>query len=207
MTTAILTANVGYPPDIAQRFIENLRQVGYQGHVQFFDFEPTDLPVGVHRLYEYRKFLRAHPDRFTTIILTDLRDVLFQSDPALIPHGELDCFLEWEGISIGQCPYNSSWIRTGFGENEFMLLKENPISCCGFIVGSQRGIDNYLEKVLSVIENTQQFSYGADQGVHNWLIHKKLIPHTLHANETGPVYTVGHVPGILVKNHRILQKN
>lgn len=204
MRSVILTTSSGYAPEIPKQFERNLRNVGFSGDVEFFDVSNDPIPLCTMRLFDYLAFLRKHPSQYDTVILSDLRDVVFQDNPEKIPHGELDCFLEWEGMTIGRCPFNRAWIEQGFGAAELQKIVDKPISCAGFTIGSQSGIDRYLDMILEVVQRTRQFFPGADQGIHNWLIHSGLLPCQLHKNEDGPVYTVGYQPGILVRNHRVI---
>jgi hypothetical protein len=206
MTAIILTTNSGYPRQVSEDFTTNLRKVGYDQEIRFFEVSNDPIPLCTMRLFDYLAFLRQNPGRYQTVILSDLRDVLFQDNPLKIPHGTLDCFLEWEEMTIAKCPFNSVWIKLGFGEEEFALIQNKPISCAGFTIGTQAWIENYLDMVIECVAVRKQLFAGADQGIHNWLIHTGNLPCNLHVNEDSPVYTVGYVPGIFVRNHVVYNR-
>ena len=88
------------------------------------------------------------------MILSDIRDVVFQKDPRGIKHSELDCYLEDDSMTLGTCPENSSWIKGSYGEDELEKLKDKRITCSGVQVGTQEGIEYYLRSLIEEVVRT-----------------------------------------------------
>ncbi|ABB57738.1 M3 family metallopeptidase [Synechococcus elongatus] len=61
------------------------------------------------------------------ILLSDARDVYFQSDP----FGVQGVLFAEEPQLIANCKVNSSWIKKYLGEDEFQAISPNPILCGG----------------------------------------------------------------------------
>jgi hypothetical protein len=119
----------------------------------------------------YYNFLNQR--HYEKILLTDVRDVIFQSDPFNGFHDELAVFNESQTITIKDEEFNRDWIKKGFGENAFAELADKKIYCSGTIMGSYKGIMNFLEVFLmACIDYSIPFNFkGIDQGVFNYLIH------------------------------------
>src|SRR5262245_52891134 len=67
-------------------------------------------PAGVRYLH-YEAYLRRSPGRYERVILSDVRDVVFQGDPGAIePSARLLFFLESARYTIGNEPKNSRWM-------------------------------------------------------------------------------------------------
>ena len=139
----------------------------------------------------YRRFLLAHRGQFQRIFATDVRDVFFQSDPFSMPFAPgIHCYLEATGFLIGQCPLNSLLIRLNFGDDILREMAHFPISCAGTTFGDEPGMLSYMETMIDLLCRARKFN--SDQGIHNYLIHRSLIPNlTLHDNGAHAVRTVG----------------
>src|SRR5262249_8327416 len=109
----VLGAAVGFDVDQVRVFVESLRSVGYTGHVVLLVRWPgfragqylrsgAVHPIPTLRVRSfsrwaparrysiYADYLRARPDRFDQVMLSDVRDVVFQRHP-------------FEGITSPKC--------------------------------------------------------------------------------------------------------
>jgi hypothetical protein len=141
-------------------------------------------PLNSRRFFFYKEFLRGVTE---PVIITDSRDVVFQSNPEEnMPTEGVNVFLEHEGVTIGTCPYNAEWMDQ-IGQIRY---GEKNIICAGVISGNLTELIELLWHCLS-----QYPPYiGLDQAILNHLIYSERIKSDVYKNEEGPVYTVGYIP-------------
>lgn len=152
------------------------------------------------RYFMYYHYLAARRGEYSNVMLTDVRDVLFQRDPFEFEFGdEICCFLEDKRKTIGSCRVNSKWIRGLFGPSVLREMADKRISCSGITIGGSERIVNYLEIMVKYLVrpglSRQHYGgFGSDQGVHNYVVHHGLVPNLrLFPNESGPVLTMHHM--------------
>src|SRR4029079_15456105 len=68
------------------------------------------------------------------ILLTDLRDVLFQADPFAAPLSGLEVFLEDSSMRVGEDTHNRRWIRNLYGEDVVKRIGGCVVSCSGTVI-------------------------------------------------------------------------
>lgn len=114
---------------------------------------------------------------YNRILLSDVRDVVFQGDPfAQATEGRVLFFLE-SGRTIGDCPINSDWVQRAYGAAILEELSRRPISCAGTVIGSPDGLLEYLAHMLRhivAVVPEHRFS-GVDQAIHNFILAKELV--------------------------------
>jgi hypothetical protein len=131
------------------------------------------------RFFMYLSYVSSIPpsDRPSHIILTDLRDVIFQRDPSelipLVPHLAVGL----EGPTIGECDTNSRWVRDAYGADVLESMSGAPVSCAGVTIGSYSAIRDYLTAMVEqfLVLSCADF-LGPDQAAHNYLLHQGLLP-------------------------------
>lgn len=146
------------------------------------------------RHFFYRAYLDECGGGYDFIMLSDVRDVLFQNNPFAfeIPVG-LSVFLEDLSQTIGSCPSNSSWVRRGFGDAILKELADKPISCAGTIFGTLSAVRDHVDHHIRIFcENKQK--EVIDQAAHNFIIYKEpQIATRFFSNDDGLVLTMAHV--------------
>jgi hypothetical protein len=144
-----------------------------------------------------RNFLLAHPE-YTQVMLTDVRDVVFQRDPFEWMQGRkgVFCFEEMEGRTIGECKSNSRMVREAFGEEGLQKLRGFQISCAGVTFGTRAELLKYLDRFLDLSLGALSLRpcSGSDQGVHNRIVHLETLENLELVDNEGPVFTMGCVP-------------
>ena len=127
----------------------------------------------VARYMIYDDYFGISVQRFRKILLTDLRDVVFQSDPFAEPLGA-DVSFAAEDYKIGPCPWNSNWLRLAYGDEVLAELADCQISCSGTTIGTADGIVRYLRTIRQEIETRPcaRTTFGIDQGIHNYIVWK-----------------------------------
>ena len=188
----VLPAFCNYPDEAAHPYCNSLSDTGYEGESRIIKWNQSGQkwPIGITRLFLFRDELNKWKD-LDTVLITDMRDVIFQSDPSKIEHSDLDCFMEDEGWTIGDEPYNAGWIKAFYGQEELDKLKGKPIHCSGVMIGTKAGILRYIDAIIEEVERQEIMVVGAHQGVHNYLIHNELLECRQVPNEKADVYTVG----------------
>jgi hypothetical protein len=167
-------------------------------------------------------YLKEFAEKYQYVMLSDIRDVIFQKDPFNFSIGKnLCCFLEREGVSLGQQPHNAEWMEVAFDKPTLERLSGNPIVCSGITIGPTNLIIDYLEKMIELfmrapgkawevaqpVAGTQK-SLAIDQAVHNYLMSSGLLTEfTLYPNDDGPVFTVGIEDSISLNNSGLIINN
>ena len=160
--------------------------------------------------------------RYHRVLLIDVRDSYFQGDPfAIIPRDAstpaFHAFKGVETITIGECGWNGGWVKDCFGDAVLAELSAQNIVCSGVSLGTMDVVFEYLQLMDDVVMGRKQAPVaqaarfpacernGVDQGVHNVLVHKKLIRAlTLWSQRDAPVANLqakrARVSGLTVTN-------
>lgn len=119
------------------------------------------------RFLYYQDFLERHPE-YTSILLADVRDVVFQQRPFSVPlDADLHVFEEHAALPLGRQPDNANWIRRLYGTTVLESLSEMPIICAGVILGRYEGMLECI-RTLSRDITTRYIGWGTDQGLLNY---------------------------------------
>ena len=161
-----------------------------------------DYPIQVPkraRYFAYFKYLHDAVQsgrNYRSILLTDVRDVIFQRPLFETPLSELELHYEPRSPRIGACKANSLWISEQFGRQALDSLADRPISCSGTVSGRTRGILGYLaEMQIILLTLLPTVRMDGDQGVHNYALHSGLLPQAKVLENFERVATLHHVPG------------
>jgi hypothetical protein len=217
----ILGLAAGYHYGDVLPFLRSLEMSGFEGRCVLFVSDTTrdldrigklgaelipltrpdrlaHLPYNALRYFLYLDFLREADASVGRVLLSDVRDVVFQRDPFAFPWpAGLNCALEDQRMTLGACPHNSHWIRTHLGGDALDAVREAPISCSGTTVGDREAVVRYLEILTARLLpfNGGKRMAGYDQGVHNVLIRTGALgAPALHGND-GPILTLGYTRG------------
>ena len=141
----------------------------------------------------YYLYLSKYGHKYANVMLSDVRDVVFQGDPFdfHFEDGSLNCFLEEGEKTIGESEGNAQWIREGFGEDALAKIADKSISCSGTTIGSIDSIMAYLKAMIDSFVQLKYHSWGIDQGVHNYIIYQGLVKNVkFYQNFSGPILTM-----------------
>jgi hypothetical protein len=141
----------------------------------------------------YYLYLDQKRGQYANVMLSDVRDVIFQHDPFDFDFGDDLCvFLEDDRQQMGDCPYNSLWLRTGFGDKVLSELGHEIAACSGVTIGGYQAVMEYLELMVDHMLRLQAHPSGMDQGVHNYLLYTHQLENArIFHNRLGPVFTMG----------------
>ena len=209
----ILGTAAGYKISDIQPFIVSIKASGFKGRIVLFVEDPTNdtaqylrecsvetlpfnpgrMPITNRRYFLYRQFLK-HENAVDHVMLTDVRDVVFQSNPfESCKDDGIYFFEEDNSMTLQSCSYNSNWILQAYGQKILDALGYKPIICAGVTIGRLKEIRDYLGIICDQLKRVPALR-GIDQGVHNVMVYTGRFPHAvIQANEAGPVYTLHHV--------------
>lgn len=120
-------------------------------------------------------FLETNRERYRNVLLTDVRDVIFQDDPFREPlPGTMTAFLESPHMCYGREPMNDGWLLENYGPEISAALRGQRITCCGTIMGTEAGMIRYLQAFTGEILRLRSVAHGADTSVHNVLVRQTL---------------------------------
>lgn len=219
--TAVIGLAAHYGVAELAPFVSSLRRSGYDGDVILLTYGCTAdtaaflranrvrmlpfnslaaMPMSMNssRMYRYldwfiELFLNESDQLpYGRVLLTDVRDVVFQGDPfTRTPSGRVEFFLESDRL-IGNCPINRDWMERAYGAAVAQELANRPVSCAGTIMGAPDGLLEYLiymVRDLVSVPPQHRFS-GVDQAIHNHILARDLIPGSVAVANGGTVMTV-----------------
>lgn len=124
------------------------------------------------RFFRYLSYLRKHPHE--RVLLSDVRDVLFQGDPfAGIPMRGVSVSIETSSYTVGSEPHNASWLARVCGPETLRRIGGNRVANVGVTYGDTDAIINYLERLIDAVLTTPPrltWIVGADTALHNMLV-------------------------------------
>lgn len=128
--------------------------------------------VDLTRFLLYEEYLNDNIGKYDKVLLTDTRDVIFQSDPFEFQSDKVLAFQEDFKISQ-DLDYNSVWLKENYGPGVLSELEDHRIICSGTILGNQSAIQNMLISFCEELKDIRLSITGLDQGVFNYLVRKK----------------------------------
>lgn len=153
----------------------------------------------------YYDYLFINKHKYKMVLLTDVRDVVFQADPFLAASNDNLLNFYEEGQSIGNSFYTSYWIKHAFGSKALISIKDKASICSGTTIGSIDSILFYLDNMIRGLSKAIAGITGLggfDQGVHNYLIYNHSFPDSnIIRNADGEVITLGDFPLININDN------
>ena len=159
----------------------------------------------------YYDYLLKNKDEYDKVLLTDIRDVVFQADPFAGITGSTVLNFYCEENTIADSFYTAYWVKHAFGKKALEQIKSEISICSGTTIGTIKEILNYLEQMIvaqaSITPRLTGLG-GFDQGVHNYLIYNKNFPEaTITPNIEGEVATLGNATNIILNDeHQLVNK-
>jgi hypothetical protein len=221
MKNLILTSAVGYDFSKIEVFIKSLRKYYHDDVVILINLNQNETKsllnkynvkfieknINPKNTYQYRfdcfySYLEDKFENYTSIFLTDSRDVFFQGNPFLYKYNSNINFYLEDNI-IENCKHNSNWIKKTTGLKSYNSLKKNRISCSGTVIGKSKEIFFYLKlmkeniKIYKYKKSLKEYLFfkkkhnGYDQGIHNFIVYNEFFTNFhLWGNTDGNMATV-----------------
>jgi len=220
----VLGAAVGFRVDQVRIFIESLRSHGYYGDVVMlvgpaqwglraylrrhgvhtvstWSTRKLHGPIHAYRFEKFAKLVCAAHGRYDYVLISDVRDVVFQRHPFEgITTPECRFYLEGASWTFATEPVNRRWAKLFLSPAEFDKISACRISCCGVVIGGIGPMTAYLERMaadLHALPLRLRREGGADTVFHNRIAHLKrevdlvIVENNLHVATMGiePVST------------------
>lgn len=151
--------------------------------------------VAVERFGAYLSGLQAYPDA-RYVLMSDVRDVVFQGPPLAEPVGELEFFPEHGEDRLADDFKNLRWLKRLFSEPIARQLRERACLCAGTILGRRADIERLCRILLflsAIPRSGVGGAFGADQAAFNIAVYFGLCEGALQPN-FGRVATVQRTP-------------
>lgn len=217
----ILAFASGYPFHVYNRFICSLNDTGFGGTIHIMirkkDVDVKDriekvhknvkfyldelvrtTHINCHRYYVYSDYLNKYNLTSKYVLITDLRDVLFQKnienynyDPEVDIYGFQETIKHFE-----ETKFNKPWIRKVeqvVNEQIYNLIKNNQVLCAGTTIFKTSVVKRYVDLMCKVMDMNDDKKYNIDQGIHNYILYlnKLNINIKFLSNDDNLVNTVG----------------
>ena len=242
-TPMVMGLAAHYGPRELAPFVDSLRGTGYEGEVvlltygckpdtaaylrrqrvrmvPFHGLGAMAMSMNSSRMHRYLDVLleaalnSGDPAPNGPVLLTDVRDVVFQANPFPFPPNPagglpapLVFFMETHR-TIGDCPINADWMQRAFGAGVAASMAAEPISCAGTLMGTRAGVTDYLCHMLThlaAVPPEHRFS-GVEQAIHTYILAKRLVPGPVVSANGDWVLTVPHSAdsGITLRDRHIV---
>lgn len=148
------------------------------------------------RFAAYAALIERYPNA-VDVLLTDVRDVVFQSEPFGPPPRRLEVFVENEGGVLRDHAFNMKHMTALVGEEMTATLADKPCICVGTVMGPRDDVARFCRMILmlAAIPRSQiGGAFGADQAACNLAVHMDLVRAEVKPN-FGRVATLGMTPG------------
>lgn len=141
------------------------------------------------------------------VLLTDVRDVVFQAPPFDPPPQKPEFYVEYEGGLKGHA-FNMKYLRGVGGEDVARALADKPCVCVGTVMGPRECMIRFCRTLLmlaAIPRSEIGGAFGADQAACNIALHLGLVEGEARANY-GRIATIGMTPGeaLSVRDGRIV---
>jgi hypothetical protein len=236
----VLGAAVGFRVGQVGIFIESLRASGYGGDVVMlvgpFQWSlcaylrrhgvrtvPTwstrklHGPIHAYRFEKFAKLVRAAAGRYDYVLISDVRDVVFQRHPFEgITTPECRFYLEGAPWTFATEPVNRRWAKLFLSPADFESMSACRISCCGVVAGGIGPMTAYLERMaadLRALPLRLRREGGADTIFHNRIAYLRrdvdfvIVENNLHVATVGiepsSSYAIGNDQLVLTADGRV----
>lgn len=153
----------------------------------------NNISINNYRFLLYYDYLIKNRSKFNSIIITDVRDVIFQSNPfCRIKSNIFYFFFEDPSMTFNNSKLNYGWAVEANGIEFTNKILNKTVSCAGVSIGSINEMIAYLEIFDINIKKRQNLVWGYDQGLHNGILYGNLLNnYTISTNDNDIVFTMG----------------
>lgn len=139
--------------------------------------------ISCGRYFLYFRYLNQRKDLFSHVLLSDVRDVVFQSDPfRYATRPGLYCFLD-PTVRLGDEPVNTRWTLNLFGDAYYQTRIGNRIFCSGTMIGDYESMLDLLHQMCTVLIQALPRAVGQigdDQAAYNHLLWENRIANAIY---------------------------
>lgn len=197
MKTAIIAAAKGYTVNDVKPWTESLKNSGFSGMKFVILYEPSDeiadyfkendfnvligsddgmTHIATQRFRDYVNLLNSeHGKDIDFVIHTDIRDVIFQKDPAKWLKdniGSYHLLASGEAITYRHEDWNGDGVQSHYGKEVFDELIDEETLCSGVIAGRREAFVKLCQTVYELAFFSNDPNGFADQHFYNVAIRK-----------------------------------
>lgn len=150
----------------------------------------------MERFAAFDRLLRQWPEA-RHVLLTDVRDVIFQAAPFEPAPARLETFVEFENGVLGDHAFNMKYLRAVGGEDLAEAVAGKTCVCVGTVMGPRDAIVRLCRTLLmltAIPRSELGGAFGADQAACNLAVHLGLVEADIRPNY-GRVATLGLTRG------------
>lgn len=173
---------------------EEFMSIGVTPYIEGKGFvcESNNRSIMVDRFFYIYNFLRMLDKSFDRVIITDVRDVIFQSNPTswlddyFLPQYNL--VVGSENLNYADEPWGKNNLKKSFGDYFYDMLKDEQIICAGVLAGTLEDIKDLCLNIWLITHGMNHHVEGGggpDQAALNILL--DMVMHrytTLYTNAT-----------------------
>ena len=170
----------------------------------------ADLSISNYRFLFFLQYLLNNPNKFKNIMLTDIRDVIFQKHPFdNIAADSIYFFLEDAIQTFRYSELNYKWSLAANGKVIADTYIDEVVSCAGITIGAYALIVKYLEHMKTKLDFQKELPWAFDQGVHNGYVryYKPAGMHVLNNDEPFVATLGAYQPYQLNGQGQVITKN
>ncbi len=148
------------------------------------------------RFAAYARLIERFPNA-VDVLLTDVRDVVFQAEPFGPPPRRLEVFVENEDGVLGDHAFNMKHLTALVGDEMAASVADKPCICVGTVMGPREEVLRFCRTLLmlaAIPRSEIGGAFGADQAACNLAVHLGLVKAEIKDN-FGRVATLGMTPG------------
>lgn len=181
-------------------FVKSLRDTGYKGDIVFVDGTQDEFTLSKYKEYKvsilpcgkemkdivgvFLSFLINNEDVYNKVFTSDVRDVVFQSNPFDYVN-DYNLHLVSEDLKIKEQHLNVGWIKQDYGSDILAQIENETIICAGTTYGG-------IESVITLIEKMLIQSPKNHQAMINYLVRTGKIEAIVEPNDGhSVVWTIG----------------
>jgi len=159
---------------------------------EFENIIPT-VTINNYRFIFYLHYLLENGKDYQNVMLTDIRDVVFQQEPFCSSFNDGICFfLEDPVQTFSYSELNYKWLTDATDEGTASKFINDTVSCAGVTIGSVNSVIDYLKYIKSKLEFRTELPWGLDQGIHNSYVYTvKPAGMVVYKSEQPFVYNMG----------------
>jgi hypothetical protein len=142
--------------------------------IRNWNVAPGMLDISVSRLFHAAQWLEAHAGGVEQVLLTDCRDVIFQSNPFRNIPDQIHAGAE--SINLGEESFTGGWITALYGDKVLDAMAGQPVLCSGVILGDLNSILQLLERCCMEVHRHYRnigLRRGFDQGIFNYVCYRE----------------------------------
>lgn len=201
--------------DVLKPWVQSIKDTGFKGDTVLFAIGTTPdlvkklaeegvivipvpgndkMMIHMQRFIHIYNFLKENEGTYRYVISTDVRDVIFQTDPTDYLNSHIDApfvtglVASSEAIKIKDEEWNRENIRKNFGDYFYNEVKENEVCNVGVLAGRSTLIKELCFYLYQFSLNRPD--WVCDQAAYNMLLNTKLWSSKTHVTKLKDAWVV-----------------